>query len=65
MTDSLAAGLRLMLRENMDAQLIGIELTQFLLKLKAPAEPQQPTKAGKADARTKAGEFRTADLHLH
>ena len=32
------AGLRLMLCGNMDAQLIGIELTQLLLKLKAPAE---------------------------
>ena len=64
MTDSMAAGLRLMLRAKMDAHLIGIELTQLLLKLKAPAEKQQPpAKAGKADART--GDLRTPDSHLH
>jgi len=57
-------GLRLMLSGNMDAQLIGIELTQLLLKLKAPAKKQQqPAKAGKDDART--GDFRTPDSHLH
>jgi hypothetical protein len=48
----------------MDAQLIGIELTQLLLKLKPPAEKQQqPAKAAKADART--GDFRAPDSHLH
>lgn len=50
----------------MDAQLIGIEVTQLLLKLKAPAEKQQqaPVKAAaKDDAGT--GDFRTATLHLH
>jgi hypothetical protein len=59
------AGLRLMLCGHMDAQLIGIELTQLLLKLKAPAEKQQqqPAKAEKADART--GDFRTPESHLH
>ncbi len=57
-------GLRLMLCGNMDAQLIGIELTQLLLKLKAPAEKQQqPAKAGKDDARTV--DFRTPGSHLH
>jgi len=53
-----------MLRGNMDAHLIGIEVTQLLLNLKAPAEKQQPpVKAGKADART--GDFRKPDSHLH
>ena len=53
-----------MLCGNMDAQLIGIELTQLLLKLKAPAEKQQqPAKAGKDDARTV--DFRTPGSHLH
>ena len=49
----------------MDAQLIGIEVTQLLLKPKAPAEKQQqaPVKAAKADART--GDFRTPELRLH
>jgi len=43
------AGLRLMLSGTMDAQLIGIELTQLLLKLKAPAEKQQqPAQGGKS-----------------
>jgi hypothetical protein len=59
----MATGPRIMLSGNMDAQLIGIELTQLLLKLKAPAEKQQqPAKAAKADART--GDFRTPDSHL-
>ena len=63
-TDSKTAGQRLMLRGNMDAHLIGIEVTQLLLNLKAPAEKQQPpVKAGKADART--GDFRKPDSHLH
>ena len=58
------ARLRLMLSRNMDAQLIGIELTHLLLKLKAPAENQQPpAKAGKAEART--GDFRTPESRLH
>jgi hypothetical protein len=53
-----------MLRGNMDAHLIGIDVTQLLLKLKAPAEKQQqPAKTGKDDART--GDFRTPDSHLH
>jgi hypothetical protein len=53
-----------MLSGSMDAQLIGIELTQLLLKPKAPAEKQQqPAKAAKADA--KSGDFRTADSHVH
>jgi hypothetical protein len=48
----------------MDAHLIGIEVTQLLLKLKAPAEKQQPpVKSGKADART--ADFRAPDSHLH
>jgi hypothetical protein len=48
----------------MDAQLIGIELTQLLLKVKAPAEKQpEPAKAGKAEAKT--GDFRTPDSQLH
>jgi len=47
----------------MDAHLIGIEVTQLLLKLKAPAEKQQPVKAEKADAG--ADDFRTPPLHLH
>ena len=64
MTDSMDAGPRLMLSGIMDAQLIGIELTQLLLKLKAPAEKQQqPAKAGKADAKT--GDFRAPESHLH
>jgi hypothetical protein len=58
------AGLRLMLSGIMDAQLIGIELTQLLLKLKAPAKKQQrPAKAEKADART--GDCRTPESHPH
>ncbi len=62
-TDSPAAVLAL-LYGNMDAHLIGIEVTQLLLKLKAPAEKQQPpAKAEKADART--GDFRTPDSRLH
>ena len=49
---------------NMDAHLIGIEVTQLLPKLKAPAEKQQPpVKAGKADTGT--ADFRTPDSHLH
>jgi len=60
----MAAGLRRMLRGNMDAHLIGIEVTQLLLKPKAPAEKQQPPmKAGKVDHRT--GHFRAPDSHLH
>lgn len=63
MTDSVAAGLRFTLTGSMDAHLIGIEVTQLLLKLKAPAEKQQPVKTAKADART--GDFRTPALDLH
>ena len=61
----MAAGLRLILCAHMDAQLIGIEVTQLLLKPKAPAEKQQqaPVKAAKAGART--GDFRTPELRLH
>jgi hypothetical protein len=35
----------------MDAHLIGIELTQLLLKLNAPGEKQGPVKAAKAAAK--------------
>ena len=34
--------------KTMDAHLIGIELTQFVLKVKGTTEQQQPGKAGKA-----------------
>ena len=43
-------GLHFMLGGLMDAHLIGIEVTQLLLKLKAPAEKPRPIKPEKAAA---------------